>query len=1807
MPIELTRLPKTQFSGLDYDNIIEDIVHLVRDNPDFNENWDDFLSSNAGRMVIELFSYIADMLATRIDWTVNENFIGTATQKSSVMRILKLIGYNFQLPIASDVTTSLALDRPIGSFYLTELYDANVGTLTPYSLTAADLSGTTRTFECLEYDSVNNRYEYKTGVEIESGNVSSPDLDHEKHFYEGVTKIDTFVATTDNNPVFTLTQSPVIHTSVRVYAVESSGGVATETELEKVSSFLDPNAQQSTDSFGDAIELPYIMTVGDNDTVTIEFGSTTLLPDTSRRLRVDDKIRVFYRVGGGKNGNITRNSINTTKRLIVTPIGAVNPEIVNITFSNALEGTEGQDSETAEHATTYAPLQIRTAEKAVTENDYNILINSNVTVIKAKSYGNNNMPANLWDLYGVFIKPLEIWNFVLKDKPGWEELEPSEYNDFRWMTLRLENRFDEVHTLRDGEFDQKISAKDADIIATGTIDWDDTGIPTTFNNYVLLTMPDGFIDSIYTGANPNPDLKLKFCVQAIEENFFAGLSSYNMLYEPETTNDGLIEISPSEVWQLYQALNAYYLPSTNVSGNINMNGITRWKIALTLDNRETLELDLLHGYHEFKETDIVVNSDGAATYNFKATIDGSILSGGADIVLPLSSAETLSSVASKLQVAIVGAGGAVTCEVNSVTGRIRVISNLEGINSSVLIASGAATDLVTFLGGLELPIINLIIDPNVVTPTEIIAGINNHFLKSSYYNSDPAPSTASQELGLTIVNSYDDSGLTDNTTYNYRVNEKHYSITTLGSITGDITTAPPYDDWVLNIDVPGDIEQVEIGMTVIGVGIPADTTVINVDTVNEKFQISQSAVAITNDLNIKLNRTYADIVTLMTDSMSFDITGDLENSDTVVINIDDNFDIDRVKYGMLAVETTTPGISGGTTVLSDINWEDKSFELSVDAIANVTEATITMHEFNVTITAGDIRIESRIIDPKGSVYIEHGTTSDLIDSLGGAGQQVDAPVNSDGPSGYHELGLSIATVDTSGYQECGLIDKVDNTPVTLAGGNYYFKVTVDGGAEVEWRFTAPGGAITYDALVILLNDATDIPGATLDFDVDSGSSWSIVDGDLRCTSDTTGTSSTIVLEVGTTGADFFNAIGVSSFETAYDGEDLYDSGLSLAIPYNFKVNGFTYTLTLVAGTKYDSIVNDLNDNIQCPDFPVNFTASLVGTAPNQDIRITMNTNYHLLLESGVTSDLFTGITNFTALDTPVGGGDYGHIAEVVQVDNEDYIQTKSPSKGEDPSRIVFSEPSSNDVSFWIFGFDPPPSKTCYGYNRFTIIKNPNHDNFGKAIFETGSIKLIETPRNFYVNYLTSDSDSIYIGRYHFDNYSVTDPSWREKGNRVYNTVYDENTNTLDIENSDFIVKFTKDPTEYMSVFAIENDWTLSKAQPAEITSIENPGIANNLDPTNHNIKINIDGIGDVTIDITGDNGVNSQYDLETLVTRINVGLTSNAAYILAGSPYNSYQYSSIHEDGDKIIIKSPTRDNDSSIVIDIPAVNDATEEFLGLKENVVYTYNVTGDYYLEYETFDLTGDLAGGSSWITDLSPADIAQVEVGMIILPISGAMEKAAVTEVDTSNFKFKVSKSSTADANNISIQVSHDLMKLNRITAAASVSSLPDLDFYLHFVWDRRFVEGIYEDYPDGSLDEDIYDASLENNKIVGLNHVFKETKFTTFDVVGTVYYNRIYSATDIKQRVEAALRVQFGLENRDYREPVARSKLMSLIHENDGVDYVEISYLGTDASDDTTNILNTIEATFDEIIILSENIFIGGEQTHGIEFEYNISEY
>ena len=582
----LSRLPRTQFSGLDFDNIIQDITELVRQNPNFNENWDDFLSSNAGRMMVELFAYITDQLATRIDWVVNENFIGTATQRKSIIRILKLIGYNLSLPVAASVPVTINFDRPFGSYVFSGSFDSTTADLNLFSLSARDRSGATKkNFEAIAFDEQNNRFEYTQEIRIGTGSNTSPNLTHVVNFYEGTTFIETSEVETENNFVVDLPRSPVIKFSPRVYRLLGENNEEQE-ELLQVESFLDPRAQRVEDAFGRPNPIPYIVNVLENNTVTIEFGPTSLLPDAERRPSLGDRIRVFYRVGGGFDGNITRRSINVTRREIINNV------TTNVSYVNNLPGVEGTEAEDPEFAAIFGPLQIRTAQKAVTEEDYDILLASDPRIIKSKSYGNNNLPANLFNFYNLFIRPLEVWNYILVDKPGWRETPPSRYNDFEWITLRQENRFNEVHAFSEGSFNQNILIGAlAFLNKTETeIEWRE-GQTITARNYALLQAdfrtPEQ--DDLFIFSD---DFRSRLTIQELEDNFF-DLANINNFFNPLYELFGQATFrGRGEVFQLKQDINAHLVSRISFPFTPNVDTSQRFKIKLGFDNRESVEVIL---------------------------------------------------------------------------------------------------------------------------------------------------------------------------------------------------------------------------------------------------------------------------------------------------------------------------------------------------------------------------------------------------------------------------------------------------------------------------------------------------------------------------------------------------------------------------------------------------------------------------------------------------------------------------------------------------------------------------------------------------------------------------------------------------------------------------------------------------------------------------------------------------------------------------------------------------------------------------------------------------------------------------------------------------------------------------------------------------------------------------------------------------------------------------------------------------------------------------------------------------------------
>ena len=411
MAVTLPSLAPINFTALDFNSIVTLTTNIIQDNPSFFSGTNDFLASNAAIEVIQLVAYIVDLLSDRIDWIANELTLPTATQLDNVMNLLALINYRLSLPRAAATTVTLNISQWVPPFVIPALY----------KLPATDLNGNTTFFELLNKDNQGNyiysgsgsAYQFDTSFQV------TPILSHnDLVFYEGTSFQEFYTMQGAQNETVQLGQVSIEESSVEVWKVtlDPQGNILTQVRLTQVTSFISPQAQQSS-----AINLPpYEIQDTDQNGVILVFGQTPVVAifNTSGT----DQIMVWYRSTIGANGNITANSINYTTTLLT---GGVN---IQANFLNTVAASGGTNSETIDHARAFGPLTITTVEKTVNPDDFVILLQDLPILLNAIAYGKSNEPINIFNELGYFIPPDDAWIYPVVNQTGWENLPTYAYS-----------------------------------------------------------------------------------------------------------------------------------------------------------------------------------------------------------------------------------------------------------------------------------------------------------------------------------------------------------------------------------------------------------------------------------------------------------------------------------------------------------------------------------------------------------------------------------------------------------------------------------------------------------------------------------------------------------------------------------------------------------------------------------------------------------------------------------------------------------------------------------------------------------------------------------------------------------------------------------------------------------------------------------------------------------------------------------------------------------------------------------------------------------------------------------------------------------------------------------------------------------------------------------------------------------------------------------------------------------------------------------------------------------------------------------
>ena len=74
-----------------------------------------FVESDLGMMFIELVAYMGSVMSMKADMLANENFLSTAKNRSSVKKLLQLIGVRMRGPLSAAANAQLTCDTPVAT------------------------------------------------------------------------------------------------------------------------------------------------------------------------------------------------------------------------------------------------------------------------------------------------------------------------------------------------------------------------------------------------------------------------------------------------------------------------------------------------------------------------------------------------------------------------------------------------------------------------------------------------------------------------------------------------------------------------------------------------------------------------------------------------------------------------------------------------------------------------------------------------------------------------------------------------------------------------------------------------------------------------------------------------------------------------------------------------------------------------------------------------------------------------------------------------------------------------------------------------------------------------------------------------------------------------------------------------------------------------------------------------------------------------------------------------------------------------------------------------------------------------------------------------------------------------------------------------------------------------------------------------------------------------------------------------------------------------------------------------------------
>lgn len=311
----VAQINRARFAGKDFFTFVDDIVARIQTL--FVTEFNDFVVSGTGQMLIDIVSWACETLSFYIDRQASESYLTTARTRKAVNRLCRQIGYKMAGAVGASVDLEVRLAEakafnvtvPIGFkfkgpsdliFEATEAvtFLAGEGPLSPARIVACR---------------------------------------------EGITKTETFTSTGAKNQVFRLSPGEDLYVADGTVSVNVAGPLWTITDL-------------ITFDQTNQVEIDF-----NSDPTTVRFGDGVAgnIPPTGAN------IVVTYAATSGSGGLVMNNTITD----VVDPLVVFFQEI-ELLITNPDPSSGGADEEDLASAKAKAPRFFKARNVAVTQEDY---------------------------------------------------------------------------------------------------------------------------------------------------------------------------------------------------------------------------------------------------------------------------------------------------------------------------------------------------------------------------------------------------------------------------------------------------------------------------------------------------------------------------------------------------------------------------------------------------------------------------------------------------------------------------------------------------------------------------------------------------------------------------------------------------------------------------------------------------------------------------------------------------------------------------------------------------------------------------------------------------------------------------------------------------------------------------------------------------------------------------------------------------------------------------------------------------------------------------------------------------------------------------------------------------------------------------------------------------------------------------------------------------------------------------------------------------------------------------------------------